>query len=206
MKELAGPFELLPGCRLWLAVFGRQHHASASIDVKLAESELSEEDFRRWQRYRAPEKRRQPLNSRRVAREVILSERELCFVAEQWLKAACGFSHREGIHQTSQSRGAATESLAESLRSSGQRHDGFENARSGNDRGTRMDCSTAGIRLCGIAANTVVNEGICLENNADRGVRCRWRTFVSVSPTDRFSSVVWPQITEIPRGTRHCLC
>ena len=86
MKELAGPFELLPGCRLWLAVFGPQHHASASIDVELAESELSEEDFRRWQRYRAPEKRRQFLNSRRVVREVILSESELCFAAEQRLK------------------------------------------------------------------------------------------------------------------------
>ncbi len=95
MKELAGPFELLPGCRLWLAVFGPQHDASASRDVELAENELSKEDFRRWQRYRAPEKRRQFLNSRRIVREVILSESELCFAAEHRLKAACGFSHRD---------------------------------------------------------------------------------------------------------------
>ena len=92
MKELAGPFELLPGCRLWLAVFAPQHDESVSIDDERAEHELSEEDFRRWRRYRNPGKRRQLLNSRRVVRAVLRSESEQCFAATD-LHAASRLLH-----------------------------------------------------------------------------------------------------------------
>lgn len=74
-NRVRGPFQVLPNCRLWLAL----DHISRNADEpvmhrELAEALLTTQDLNRWNRYRPLEKKRQFLNSRLALRAVINSE------------------------------------------------------------------------------------------------------------------------------------
>ena len=72
--ELLGPFQPLPDCRLWLSDDYGGSIATEPHHRELAEAYLCDQDLKRWNRYRPPEKKQQFLNSRLAIRNVLQRE------------------------------------------------------------------------------------------------------------------------------------
>lgn len=74
-NQLWGPFQPLPDCRLWLSEDHDGFNALEPVlDRELAETYLCDQDLKRWNRYRPPEKKSQFLNSRLAIRAVLQRE------------------------------------------------------------------------------------------------------------------------------------
>ena len=73
--QFAGPFAMLSGCNLWLAVDQGASQAEALHPSNLSpDAQLSDDDLRRWERFRTVEKQRQFLLSRIAVAEVLRRE------------------------------------------------------------------------------------------------------------------------------------
>lgn len=73
--QLSGPFEPLPGCRLWLSEdLTGSDVGESGPHQEFAEAHLCDQDLLRWNRYRPPEKKRQFLNSRLAIQAVLKRE------------------------------------------------------------------------------------------------------------------------------------
>ena len=74
-NQLWGPFQPLPGCRLWLSEdLTGSDAGEPERHREFAEAYLCDQDLQRWNRYRPPEKKRQFLNSRLAIRAVLKRE------------------------------------------------------------------------------------------------------------------------------------